>query len=499
MSTFKTLYLHIGSEKTGTKALQKSLAATAPILMKEGVLYHVVANPMNPDSVGHHHGIVNAITIGDFELLQAELSLMEAQLSPRIRKIVVSSEFFFHLLDHNPHAERGLAAIRAWAKQLGFSFNVVVYLRRQDQLLASLYSQRVKWDGLTLSFDEWAEGLIDSYDYQKKMDAWVKCCDVLHVEIYEKKNIGDSIVGHFLKTIGVPKKVAADVLAADLFTEENFGNQAYVEKNLSLTPAAVAVMQALYAKDPGDVTSVSEMIQEHADASFYSAPFDGAELLTKEQRDRIVGRFLKSNSKLARQFRIGHTRGLFTAPRDKGRGNEAIEPQSATIDLVAHLCLALMRENRRLRANAEELTPGVISPGMVECRVWFPRGWCRPEPWGAWTLGSNAEIILNLPHNCSWVRLTFDLTSYVPDIHAQNVTVLLDGENAAHWHFDAQSQNQLQVIERWVDPNLRTHVIELAIPTACSPLSLGYSSDHRSLGVGLRQVDILTRLRGARE
>jgi hypothetical protein len=146
----KTVYLHIGSPKTGTTFIQSYLSDNSGLLLsKERILYplsgrNVIAhhplagdirNKFNGDTIaGHAYGDNSR---GDnWENLLKELEDKELLFD----SVILSSEDFFVLFRKGE-----LKAIEAIHDLLSaYKVVVVLYLRRQDQLVDSLFNQSIK-------------------------------------------------------------------------------------------------------------------------------------------------------------------------------------------------------------------------------------------------------------------------------------------------------------------------------------------------------------------
>ena len=124
------LILHIGSQKTGTTAIQGFLKSQQAELQDHG-LHFLEAGRTNIA----HNSVLRHINNGQAEAIAAEM-VAEVQAQPD-KCSVISSEMFFRpgfaqfFADHFP------ASLREETK-------VLVYLRRQDKYAEAMYKQRVK-------------------------------------------------------------------------------------------------------------------------------------------------------------------------------------------------------------------------------------------------------------------------------------------------------------------------------------------------------------------
>jgi hypothetical protein len=123
------IHWHIGLHKTGTTFIQANLARNASTLQTHGV----ALAPMH-DAMGRHYAVVEAFRAGDFE------GFFDAVVAHPSRRLIVSAEGLSSFLLDEGRARRLEAACRKY----GVSSHFHLWLRRQDFLLESVFSQGVK-------------------------------------------------------------------------------------------------------------------------------------------------------------------------------------------------------------------------------------------------------------------------------------------------------------------------------------------------------------------
>lgn len=138
----KKAILHIGLQKTGTSSIQVMLASSEAYLNRIGYTYPSLPASDNPKSSvwtsPFRHNCI-AGTYADFNSVFEKLTSSEARnfwLTLRESSLIpiLSAEEFSRQKNFSPVAE----AIA------GIELHVIVYLRRQDQYIESLYNQRNK-------------------------------------------------------------------------------------------------------------------------------------------------------------------------------------------------------------------------------------------------------------------------------------------------------------------------------------------------------------------
>lgn len=160
----KSLYLHIGFNKTGSTSIQRDLAANAEQLAARGVLYP--ANPKEAHVQRRQH-VPLAAALADVPvhwmsrqkratLDQAPAAFRAAVQASSAEKIILSSEGFGEL------SVTPKAAARVAEALSDFDVRVIAYIRRQDSYFLSTYQEGVK-GGRTQPFD------FDSYPQNKWM------------------------------------------------------------------------------------------------------------------------------------------------------------------------------------------------------------------------------------------------------------------------------------------------------------------------------------------
>ncbi len=179
----KTLYLHIGTQKTGTTALQRFLATNEARLAAEHDLWYPA-----PASVAYGSGVHSSHVILPYaaaaprrwpafvppgERISADEAFGALQRDvdrAMTGRVVVSSE------DFTVHGVRSRAVIDRVAALRGCDLRVVVYLRPQADVLESLYSWNPAYWKTGRALDDIAEDptaeLPAWMDYERALAPW---------------------------------------------------------------------------------------------------------------------------------------------------------------------------------------------------------------------------------------------------------------------------------------------------------------------------------------
>lgn len=165
-----TTYLHIGMQKTGTTALQRSMSSHREELRSKGILYPSGTLGVGDGSQDAHHFLAHAIKGRKtsytpdvaFERLEEHCAAIRNLADAHAGPLVLSSEDFSLL---SPPQVKTLAAL------LPSDTRVVVYLRRQDFWADSLYGQMLKFSKPG-TIDEFLGRQNKRLDYSSFLHRW---------------------------------------------------------------------------------------------------------------------------------------------------------------------------------------------------------------------------------------------------------------------------------------------------------------------------------------
>ncbi len=202
----KTLFLHVGAQKTGSSMIQGLLRASREQLRSVSILFdHVgsglgvrlkAASPLAADELAHWRHVFTA-NLGR---------------GPE-RIVVLSSENFFGSY------ELGYPNTRAIAEDLraifgAFDVRIIAYTRRQDTFIESCYHQQIK-EGGSLSFAEYKDQCgIHSYKWNELLDHYSAVFGAGNVTVFPHEMIRDrkAFVTSFFSILGINFSVPFDAL-----------------------------------------------------------------------------------------------------------------------------------------------------------------------------------------------------------------------------------------------------------------------------------------------
>ncbi len=185
-----TLYLHIGSPKTGTTAIQHLLAKNRPLLESKGICFPDLG--FRYTNVGNKRNAHFLVVPPEEYPEDYEKGLnMVADLGTRFGTLILSDESIWNAAQRIPNF---FARLRQELEKRGLSLRVIAYLRRQDLIVQSMYVQRVKQDNdAHFSFDSYLRRIQKrrfpvplDYDAYLSRIADVVGWDAMHIRIYEQ-------------------------------------------------------------------------------------------------------------------------------------------------------------------------------------------------------------------------------------------------------------------------------------------------------------------------
>lgn len=192
----KTLYLHIGTPKTGTSTIQYFCRKNDDFLLQHGLCYpdlgfRFPGIGQNRNAHFLSHKIYDA---QKNRLFQEEAREREAgfkkleKLFDKQDRVVISDE---HLWNEKEIDEMRLQDIRNRMAKSGAAVKAIVYLRRQEQVIQSYWAQQVK-EGMQLTFSQYIQQEKYRYfqlDYQKRIQVFSAALgrENIIVRCYEKE------------------------------------------------------------------------------------------------------------------------------------------------------------------------------------------------------------------------------------------------------------------------------------------------------------------------
>jgi hypothetical protein len=226
----KTLYLHVGSPKTATTSIQKYLELNAKILQEHGYCFPELPHqyPLISSSRNGHFltGEIYKETGGRDRKLEQQYRLegMEQveKCFEQFHRVILSDEILWRDILWKSNTRKPPQSVFPFlmehSRQHEYQVKVIVYLRRQDDLILSYWNQKVKKVGnnhgrsFTETLEEYVSWSLDNENGEYVLD-YAHRLDYL-AEIFGKENlivrrfdpktwIHGSVIDDFMHCIGI--------------------------------------------------------------------------------------------------------------------------------------------------------------------------------------------------------------------------------------------------------------------------------------------------------
>jgi hypothetical protein len=292
----RSCFVHVGTHKTGTTAIQRFLADNQERLAGAGLYYPRTGWPSSA-LPGHH--VVASELAGDRLVDRAGGTLDDAVAEfarARARIACLSSENFEYLHVRDDALVRLRDAIAA----TGYRPRIVLYVRTQQDYAESLYAELVK-HGLAVPFRSFLDEIVANgvvrYDR-----AWTFRFDYLELASRFANVFGpESVIVRAYRDDGSAHSIVRDFLAAVGFDGAPVDGFEPAYENVRLTTGGVITQlfrnAADVVGDPRIAGAGTDLVTRHArDAS---EPFHP---LTSRDRARLSARFAGDNARLIERW-----------------------------------------------------------------------------------------------------------------------------------------------------------------------------------------------------
>lgn len=300
----KVLYLHIGTAKTGTSALQAFLQDNHEVLQKKGYCYQLMPFHYNRIAdVRNAHFLLGRVTdaAGETDREKTKQRGKEAyeilkQWFSKYDNVILTDEGIWNFLS----TRNVIKELASFCKDNNICLKVIVYLRRQDDYLASLWKQKVRRKGLTASWEQVQMTppkkmiVLDYYAYLKKLIKVVGKENII-VRRYERGRFqgnGNTIFSDFLDAVGIE------------FTEEFQIIQE--QKNTSLTNNFAEIKRItnqLLSENVVTAERENDFLERVAVAcSQIDKKEIKSSMFSREERYQFMMNYTESNNRVAEEF-----------------------------------------------------------------------------------------------------------------------------------------------------------------------------------------------------
>lgn len=358
----KTLYIHIGTSKTGTTTIQTYCGINREQLKSKGVLFPIM--PYHYDRITENrngHFLYAMIYENGVRNKEKEKQVLKQELDYIVDcfkdydNVLLSEESIWWA---TATRRKGLwKYLQEHSQQNNYQVKIIVYLRRQDQFMMSRYNQIIKTDtgGGTQRFYEYFKDMNGKYkcvmNYRQRLDYMAK--------FFPKENIvvkrfdrsyfynGD-LNADFLHILGVE----IDDTFAELSKDENLG--------ISVQSGELKrVLNRLGTMTFAENQKLLQMLNECE----VLLPKREVSIMTTEHIEKFMKKFIDDNESIAVDY-IGDGKPMFNydykqkpvwSYEDKNYHEEVILFFAKAIDSVYKENIQLKKENERLNNNIEKI------------------------------------------------------------------------------------------------------------------------------------------------
>jgi hypothetical protein len=321
------LYLHIGTHKTGSTAIQQLLWKHRQALATAGLLYPDVG--VRRDA---HHEIAWAAgttrAAPDAAALRAMVEDLVRQASTSAQSMLLSSEEFEFV-----QRVQELALLKDH-----FEVKVIVYLRKQDEYLEAAYNQHVRSYDLRFTGSIYQFALRYNFfwrfDYWRILQNWGDVFGVENVIVrpYGTDLVDDDALADFLSLLPLPVDLCRDIAGET------------IRINRALHPRAIPYMAR--------INKMSLSREQHQAAQGILRKVIPHEPGFRFLRDEEAGRFYESfesdNETLFRTF-MGLDHDAFRRAADAADASRWIDHDEIEPDVLVALVEAIFQEAGRKR------------------------------------------------------------------------------------------------------------------------------------------------------
>lgn len=331
----KRLVLHIGTHKTGTTAIQHAMEEHRDFLRSRDV------EPVNANSIRHLMEVFfparYRMSFEDVDIERHKETFLEWARAVSADTIVVSSEHMTRVArSWQPLAERAATMFGQFER-----IDVVVYVRRQDLILESMFQEDLKGaNSKSASIADYMREHRDPsrLDYHLEIGRYRTSLPHARIipRLYSDAVAAKDIFHHFLETIGVddvPPAIGAKKVNVSL-------------DEVGCTIIALAGLNRQARRELHDLLRTK--YTEHV-----KAPGRQLRFLSREQRQEIIDRYHESNRRLFEEYELGSVEDLRQWEHVQ-EDAEALPPNELRRRAVAFLAQCLLTSERNARGGTEE-------------------------------------------------------------------------------------------------------------------------------------------------
>lgn len=299
------IYVHIGIHKTGTGSIQRTLTKNRERLLEAG--YLLISDQLI--GRGAFHGLAHALReYKTLEAVQASSSAKHLKSQLEIlngKSAIISAEYF------DAQSANGIKNLMSLLAPN--DVRIVVYIRRQEEIITSRYLQQLKTGGNHDSFDDWFHKRCGAYqdvpekfyNYSALLDRWsaIVGMERMVVRLLDKERmVGGNLIDDFFDAIGINEATRKSFERID---GANVSPSYKTSQLLQLLAAENKDKPRAYLK--AKFRMVSKIV-----ASLGWQERRSLSLLSETQAQHCANVYEKSNQDIARRYFGWETKQLFS-------------------------------------------------------------------------------------------------------------------------------------------------------------------------------------------
>lgn len=297
----KTLYLHIGTIKTGTKAIQCFCWENPGILQKYGYIYPDLSS-LCPQCtpVKNAHFLIEDIENED-------KNIRKKQIQEKCQKGMDQIITLFSSYDNVILSDEGIYSatylrrktlwqeLKEYGENNGFTVKIIVYLRRQDELMISAWNQHIKAN--SINPEQTFEEFISAIPKSRQLNYFNKLESI--ASILGKENI---IVRRFVKEAFFGGSIYADFLHAvglTLTDEYRISKEKRNQSLLGNTHEIMRILNGVSELGHKDLQFMRNILRIDGEISNTQYP---SSMLSKKEFNKFMQRYKKTNHLVAEKY-----------------------------------------------------------------------------------------------------------------------------------------------------------------------------------------------------
>lgn len=353
----KTLYLHIGTPKTGTTSIQHFCYDNMDKLSEKGYYYPIL--PFTYENKGKYRNglFLEAIYYdkeGNRQIEQEKenfnlgLKTIEEYFNT-YDNILLSDEGIWTACFNRKRGKPLLYELYKNSKTVGYQIKIIVYLRRQDDFLVSWYNQLIKHNITNKNILSWNE-YFQNYNKYVQLD-YLKCLKKLKnifgmeniiVRRFDKKYFkGGSLISDFLDIFDLE-------LNSSFYIDDN-----YEKFNTKMSENACEIKRIINNTTEMNINEIRKfewILREFSPISEEKYP---CSMLSEEESCELMQLYELTNRKIAKRY-IGDGQPLFS---DKKKIKEKWKKNNIYMidDVIRFSCMSTLCTMRMIEERDGEI------------------------------------------------------------------------------------------------------------------------------------------------